>query len=154
MLAWLKDKESGSTLGRKPDFPGWGRSRILESDIFHLLISGVRLQPSMTRSIVIFLGPLPGSSKTISFCGVFQYPARAKESRVRAALVAWGPKPTTQPLLRKTLPPRGSFCNSGSGKGCVQVSRLIVALAFSKLQLQVQQILGLFSSRIHFFSPP
>lgn len=55
-----------------------GSSSILESYIFHLLILAVRLEPSMTRSIVIFLGPLPGSGKTISFCGVYSVPGNGQ----------------------------------------------------------------------------
>ena len=110
----------------------------------------------MTRSTVTFLGPLPGSSKTISFCGVYSVPGNGPGGQ-RACVYWWrrGPRPprshcsgTHCPLVVLYVTEGGT----GIGKA-LQISRLIVvAFASSELPLQVQQFLGLFSSRIRF--PP
>lgn len=110
----------------------------------------MEMESSVTRSIVVFLGPLPGSSKTKPFCGVYSVIGKAREGKVLELLVREGAYDHHSAIAQEDIAPSWFLIQPG-GERAVRVPRLTLVLASSELQWQFQQIRGLFSSRTHLF---
>ena len=110
----------------------------------------------MTKSTVIFLGPLPGSSKTMPFCEEYSVKTRkAKESNVLAFIGQHrGPGPPRSPHSGRHCPLVAAHITQGEleVERTVQVSRLIATPASSELQLHLNSLAS-FSPRTHLSFP-